>query len=53
LGYVSKELSEEEKEKIFEEYDLPKNFWKLDYKTFLKERRKLMAKRIRKYFESL
>lgn len=49
----TKDLSEEEKEKIFEEYDLPKNFWMLDYETFLKERRKLMAKRIRKYFESL
>jgi len=49
----TKDMTKEEKEKIFEEYDLPKNFWILDYETFLKERRKLMAKRIKKYFESL
>ncbi len=36
-----------------ERYDLPKEFWKLDYNRFLGERRKLMAKSINKYFEAL
>lgn len=40
-------------ENYVERYDLPEEFWKLDYNSFLKERRKLMAKSIKNYFESL
>lgn len=34
-------------------YDLPLEFWKMDYDDFLIERRKLMAASIREYFEKL
>jgi hypothetical protein len=50
-------LSENDKkdleENYVERYDLPEKFWTLDYNQFLEERRKLMAKSIKKYFESL
>ena len=36
-----------------EVYDLPYEFWNMDYFDFLEERRKLMAESIRKYFEKL
>ena len=36
-----------------EVYDLPKEFWNMDYFDFLEERRKLMAKSIHEYFEKL
>ena len=36
-----------------EKYDLPKEFWNMDYFEFLKERRKLMAKSIKNYFNKL
>jgi len=50
----TKDLSNEEKEKICKEYDLPKNFWMMDYEEFLKERKKKVNdKKIRKHFESL
>ena len=34
-------------------YDLPHEFWNMDYFEFLEARRKLMAKSIRNYFERL
>ena len=36
-----------------EVYDLPENFWDMEYNEFLEARRKLMAKSIRNYFEKL
>ena len=36
-----------------EYYELPHEFWKMDYFDFLEIRRKLMAQSIRKYFEKL
>ena len=36
-----------------EVYDLPENFWNMDYSVFLDDRRKLMAKSIHNYFEKL
>jgi hypothetical protein len=50
---LTKDLSYKEKLEILKEYDLPNEFLNMDYYTFLVERRKLMAKRIKKYFESL
>lgn len=40
-------------ESVFYSYDLPNNFWELPYEEFLDYRRKLMAQRIRKFFESI
>lgn len=50
---LTKDLSDDEINKIYIDYDLPKDFWNINYFEFLKERRYLMAKRIRNYFESL
>ena len=36
-----------------EVYDLPQEFWNMDYFDFLEERRKLMAKSIHEYFDKL
>ena len=36
-----------------EYYDLPHEFWNMDYFEFLEARRELMAKSIRNYFERL
>lgn len=36
-----------------EKYELPNEFWNMDYFEFLQERRKLMAKQIRNYFEKI
>ena len=36
-----------------EYYDLPHDFWNMDYFDFLEARRVLMAKSIRNYFEKL
>ena len=36
-----------------EAYDLPFEFWKMDYSEFLDKRRKLMAESIRKFFYKL
>ena len=36
-----------------EKYDLPHEFWNMDYFDFLEARRKLMAKSIREYFEKI
>lgn len=36
-----------------EVYDLPYEFWNMDYFDFLEERRKLMAKSMQEYFEKL
>lgn len=48
-------LNEHEKEDLMENYterfDLPHEFWNMDYFDFLNERRKLMAKSIRNYFD--
>ena len=50
-------LNEFEKDELIknytEKYELPNEFWNMDYFEFLEERRILMAKYIRKYFESL
>jgi len=50
-------LSSFEKEDLIssytEKYDLPDEFWNMDYFEFLDNRRKLMALSIRKYFEKL
>ena len=50
-------LNEHEKEDLMENYterfDLPHEFWNMDYFDFLNKRRKLMAKSIRNYFEKL
>ncbi|WP_407421956.1 DUF262 domain-containing protein [Methanobrevibacter sp.] len=50
-------LNEHEKEDLMnnyiEKYDLPYEFWNMDYFEFLEARRKLMAKSIKKYFEKL
>ena len=50
-------LSEGEKEELMntytEKYDLPHEFWNMDYFEFLEARRKLMAKSIREYFEKI
>jgi len=39
--------------KVYKKYDLPENFYEMDYKEFLIDRRKLMAKKIKNYFEAL
>ena len=50
-------LNAQEKEETInnytEYYELPYEFWKMDYFDFLEMRRKLMAQSIRKYFEKL
>lgn len=50
-------LSEDDKidleDNYVERYDLPEEFWNLNYNSFLDERRKLMAKSIKNYFERL
>lgn len=50
-------LNEYEKEDLInnytEKYELPNEFWNMDYFDFLTERKKLMAKSIRNYFEKL
>lgn len=50
-------LNDIEKEELMnnyaEKYDLPYEFWDMDYFEFLNARRKLMAQSIRKYFEKL
>jgi len=38
---------------LYDTYDLPPNFWEMDYEQFLEVRRQLMAKRLKVYFESL
>lgn len=40
-------------ENYIEAYDLPHEFWNMDYFEFLDERRKLMANCIRRYYEKL
>lgn len=40
-------------ENYVEAYDLPNEFWNMNYFEFLEQRRKLMARSIRKYFEKL
>lgn len=50
-------LNEAEQEELMntytEKYDLPHEFWNMDYFEFLEARRKLMAKSIREYFEKI
>ncbi|MCQ2738551.1 MAG: hypothetical protein MJ224_08090 [archaeon] len=50
-------LNDIEKEELMnnyaEKYDLPYEFWDMDYFEFLNARRKLMTQSIRKYFEKL
>lgn len=54
---VLEECSENTREFVennyVESYDLPYEFWKMDYFDFLDERRKLMAESIWRYFEKL
>ncbi len=40
-------------EMVYATYDLPEEFWNMEYEEFLEERRKLMANRIRRYFSTL
>ncbi len=49
----TKNLTEEEINRIYETYSLPKDFPEIEYFDFLKERRKLMAQRIKDYFYKL
>ena len=49
----TKNLTKEEVNKIYNIYSLPKDFPNMDYFEFLKERRKLMAKKIKDYFYKL
>ncbi|HEY3129980.1 MAG TPA: DUF262 domain-containing protein, partial [Acidobacteriota bacterium] len=51
-GYAAR-LSREELERMMEWHALPKNWTEMEYSSFLAERRKLMAKVIRKGFERL
>lgn len=50
-------LNQNEREYIEQQYtdvfDLPQDFWKMDYPDFLKARRVLMAQSIKNYFEKL
>ena len=50
-------LGEADKDELMknytEKYDLPHEFWNMDYFDFLEARRKLMAKSIREYFEKI
>jgi len=48
-----KQYLTEDMDKSLKEHALPKNFHKMEYGEFLQERRKLMAKAIRTYFESI
>ncbi|MBE8540160.1 GmrSD restriction endonuclease domain-containing protein [Geoglobus acetivorans] len=48
-----KELSEDEIRIFLSKYDLPENFWEMNYYEFLEERRKLMSLKIRDYFNKL
>lgn len=43
----------DENDDILKEYDLPEDFWNMNYSEFLKERRVLMAERLKEYFEKL
>lgn len=47
---MAKDLSPEEEKELLKTYDLPENFWEMDYFEFLRERRNLMARKIRDYF---
>lgn len=46
-------LSQDEIKQIYDIYSLPSKFPNMDYFDFLKERRKLMAKKIQKYYNDL
>lgn len=48
--YKNKEI---ELKKVLADHCLPEIFYEMDYKDFLRERRKLMAKAVRSVFESL
>lgn len=50
---MAKDLSPEEEKELLKTYDLPENFWEMDYFEFLRERRNLMARKIRDYFMKL
>jgi len=48
-----KKWKKSNEEDIFSLYDLPRNFYQMNYFDFLSQRRKLMSKRIKDYFEKL
>lgn len=50
---LTENLTQTEKQEILRAYDLPDNFWDMDYDEFLKKRRILMARKIKDYFERL
>jgi len=50
---LTREYSESEMREIYKTYDLPENFDNMDYFDFLNERRKLIARKIKNYFENL
>ena len=53
LDLLNESERKEIEENYQEAYDLPYEFWNMEYNEFLTERRKLIAKSIRKYFEIL
>lgn len=53
LDLLNENERKEIEENYQEAYDLPYEFWNMEYNEFLTERRKLIAKSIRKYFEIL
>ena len=53
LNSINEDDKRDIEENYVDRYDLPEEFWKLDYNQFLEERRKMMAKSIKKYFEKL
>lgn len=48
-----KDYYKENIDDILLNYDLPPNFWEMEYHDFLNQRRGLMAKRIKRYFEEI
>jgi hypothetical protein len=50
---LSEKLTKNNLQQILKTHDLPENFWELNYTDFLKERRSLMAQKIKNYFISL
>jgi len=53
LDLINENERNELEDNYSERYDLPYEFWNMDYDEFLVERRKLIAKSIREYFEGL
>lgn len=52
-GEFIENLNQEQLQEIYKTYDLPEQFPNMEYFDFLKERRKLMAQKIKNYFYQL